>query len=200
MSPRRLSDEERTLWKGVTRSIAPLRKPRLSSAKDSAAEKDEPPVKTRLKAGTKAAPSHSPAALTRSLPKSAHKTLAESLTRPAPPPLAPLDRQTKRRVTRGAQSVDGRIDLHGLTQAEAHDALLGFMRSRQTRGCKLVLVITGKGAGGDAVGGRGVLKRMVPLWLEMPELRGIVVGYESASIRHGGEGALYVRLRKGPRD
>jgi DNA-nicking Smr family endonuclease len=103
----------------------------------------------------------------------------------------------KRRVARGAQSIDGRIDLHGMTQAEAHDALLGFMRSRQTRGCKLVLVITGKGASGDAASGRGVLKRMVPLWLEMPELRSIVVGYESASVRHGGEGALYVRLRKG---
>ncbi len=61
-----------------------------------------------------------------------------------------------------------------------------------------MLVITGKGArGGDDSGGRGVLKRMVPLWLRLPEFRDLVLGFESAAIGHGGEGALYVSLRQG---
>ena len=71
-------------------------------------------------------------------------------SRAAPPPLAPLTRKTKKRIARGAHAIDGRLDLHGMTQAEAHDALFGFLRAKQARGGKVVLVITGKGArGGD---------------------------------------------------
>jgi DNA-nicking Smr family endonuclease len=113
------------------------------------------------------------------------------------PPLAPLGRKLKKRVARGAHAIDGRIDLHGLTQAQAHDALLHFLRTRQARGARLVLIITGKGFRGDmSVGERGVLKRMVPMWLRLPEFRDYVIGFESAAVGHGGEGALYVTLRK----
>jgi DNA-nicking Smr family endonuclease len=116
---------------------------------------------------------------------------------PPPPRLAPLTRRTKKRIARGNHAIDGRLDLHGMTQAEAHDALFGFLRAKQARGAKVVLVITGKGArGSDDGGGRGVLKRMVPMWLGMPDFRGLIIGFESAAIGHGGEGALYVSLRK----
>ena len=114
---------------------------------------------------------------------------------PPPPPLAPLTRRIKKRIARGNHAIDGRLDLHGMTQAEAHDALFGFLRAKQARGAKVVLVITGKGARGSG-DGRGVLKRMVPMWLGMPEFRGCIVGFESAAIGHGGEGALYVSLRR----
>ena len=121
--------------------------------------------------------------------------------RAAPPPLAPLTRKAKKRIARGNHGIDGRLDLHGMTQAEAHDALFGFLRAKQRRGAKVVLVITGKGArGSDDGGGRGVLKRMVPMWLGMPDFRGLIIGFESAAIGHGGEGALYVSLRKGRGD
>jgi DNA-nicking Smr family endonuclease len=183
MSPRRLSDDERTLWKGVTRSIAPLRKSKSTDIDDAAppvaSAAAKPRAKTHPNIGAKAAP-----AVVAPAPK------------PRLPPLAALGRKTKKRVARGRHAIEGRLDLHGLTQAEAHGALLRFLHTRQERGCKLVLVITGKGAGGESHSGRGVLKRMVPLWLALPELRSIVVGYESASISHGGEGALYVSLRK----
>jgi DNA-nicking Smr family endonuclease len=183
MSRRRLSDDERTLWKGVTRSIAPLRKSHPGEDED-----DVPPPapKPRLKPSAKTATKPAPIAAPRAAaPKPA-----------APPPLAPLGRRMKKRVARGSHAIDGRLDLHGMTQAEAHDALLGYLRRMQHRGGRLVLVITGKGAGGDGHGGRGVLKRMVPLWLGLPEFRGFIVGFESASIGHGGEGALYVSLRR----
>lgn len=184
MSRRRLSDDERVLWKGVTRSIKPLK---IAPPPDS--DEAEPPA-------TRSAPK----------PRSAPKLRARSAPvfvppspppKPAVPPLAPLGRKTKKRIARGSRAIDGRLDLHGMTQAEAHDALFGFIRAKQARGGRLVLVITGKGArGGDDGGSRGVLKRVVPLWLGLPEFRGLVLGFENAAISHGGEGALYVSLRK----
>lgn len=117
----------------------------------------------------------------------------------SPPPLTPqltkLGRRMKKRVARGKDEIDGRLDLHGLTQSEAHAALLRFLRTASSRGARLVLVITGKGARA-AEGERGVLKRQVPHWLGLPEFRALVIGFEDAHIAHGGEGALYVRLRR----
>ena len=108
----------------------------------------------------------------------------------------------KRSVARGKDTIDARLDLHGLTQHEAHDTLLRFLRSASARDARLVLVITGKGklSGKRDVGGdreRGVLRRQVPQWLSLPEFRAYVVGFEDAAIAHGGEGALYVRVRRG---
>jgi DNA-nicking Smr family endonuclease len=101
----------------------------------------------------------------------------------------------KQRVARGKEAIDGRLDLHGLTQSEAHAALSRFLRTASSRGARLVLVITGKGVRASD-GERGVLKRHVPQWLGLPELRAFVIGFESAHIAHGGEGALYVRIRR----
>jgi DNA-nicking Smr family endonuclease len=117
------------------------------------------------------------------------------------PPLAPLERRMRQRVARGISSIDGTLDLHGLRQDEAHRVLLAFLSSRQRQGASLVLVITGKGgqgvpSPGMAEGERGVLRRLVPLWLGDPRLRRTVLGFENAARGHGGEGALYVRLRK----
>jgi len=173
MTRRRLSEDEHALWKGVTRSIAPLRKVAIAEADEAAAP---PAVKTRARA--RAAP----------MPIVAPKPAG-------PPALVPLGRKMKQRIARGRHTIDGRLDLHGMTQAEAHEALLRFLHSGQSRGAKVVLVITGKG-GRQGTEGRGVLNRMVPLWLRLPEFRGLVVGFENAAIGHGGEGALYVSLRR----
>jgi len=110
------------------------------------------------------------------------------------PPLAPLERQMRKRLARRSASIDARIDLHGKTQHEAHRALLHFLHRAQDRSAKVVLVITGKGTSGDSE--RGVLKRQVPMWLSQPDLRDYVIGFDTAHISHGGEGALYVRIRK----
>jgi DNA-nicking Smr family endonuclease len=106
--------------------------------------------------------------------------------------LAALGRRLRGRVARGKQAIDARLDLHGLTQSEAHGALLRFLRNATARDARLVLVITGKGRGGEI----GVLRRHVPQWLGLPEFRAFVIGFEDAHIGHGGEGALYVRLRR----
>lgn len=120
------------------------------------------------------------------------------LSKPAPPPLAPLERRLRTQLRRGQQSVEAVIDLHGMRQDEAHLALRSFLRREQGRGTRLVLVVTGKGAAGDSLFGdeRGVLRRMVPHWLRLPDLRPLVVGFEEAEQRHGGAGALYIRMRR----
>jgi DNA-nicking Smr family endonuclease len=95
--------------------------------------------------------------------------------------------------------VDGTIDLHGMRQEEAHFALVGFLHRAQNAGHAVVLVITGKGGAaspGALFEERGVLRRMVPHWLRLPDLRSLVVGFDEASPHHGGSGALYVRLRR----
>ena len=117
-------------------------------------------------------------------------------TKPAPR-LEPLDRRLKQRLARGSEPIEARIDLHGRTQDEAHAVLLRFLRKAQDDGAKFALVITGKGARArDEWSERGVLKRQVPLWLKLPEFRVYVVGFEPAHVGHGGEGALYVRIKK----
>ena len=112
---------------------------------------------------------------------------ARPLTTPMPPPLAKLDRRSRSRVARGRTEIDGRLDLHGLTLERARGRLAAFLASSQTRGAALVLVITGKS---------GALRREVPHWLALPELRALVIGFEEAAPAHGGAGALYVRIRR----
>jgi len=184
---RQLSDEEEALWAGFTRSIKPLKsaKPRAKTSPKSSAT--APIVDTP-------APSQ-----TRSHPVTPRET------RPAPsPPLAPLGRRLKQRVARGREPIDARLDLHGMTQQQAHAALLRFLHRAQASGAKTALVVTGKGlrksssgAERDADNKPGVLKRQVPLWLALPEFRLLIVGFDDAHVGHGGEGALYVRLRRG---
>lgn len=117
----------------------------------------------------------------------------------APPPVAQFERKEARRLRTGRTSVDARIDLHGMRQREAHGSLKAFLASVQARGYRHVLVITGKGGKREHDGAfeRGVLNREVPRWLSEPEFRQWVVSFAPAGKRHGGEGALYVRLRRG---
>jgi DNA-nicking Smr family endonuclease len=114
--------------------------------------------------------------------------------RPAtPPPLSPtpLDRRTLRRLERGQYPISARLDLHGLDQEAAHDALLAFLARAQERGHRCVLVITGRGERSG-----GVLRRAVPRWLREPPLAARVLGWAEAGRVHGGAGALYLLLRR----
>jgi DNA-nicking Smr family endonuclease len=176
---RSLSEDEHTLWTVVTRSIKPLRRRKAVTAPPEEIAPLAMPPRKLAKAAKVVPP------------------LAPLPSRAEPPPLAPLGRRLKQKIGRGSEPIDDRIDLHGMTQASAHSALAHFLRRAQHDGARVVLVITGKGkVGADPHAERGVLKRQVPLWLESPELRPLVVGFESANIGHGGAGALYVRMRR----
>ena len=173
---RQLSDEDQALWSGFVRSITPLRPAKIAAKRTVSAAK---------------------AADTTPRPAARQKW------QDAPPPavkstaLAPFDRRLKQRVARGRDAIDARIDLHGMTQNQAHVALLRFLRRAQTEGAKIALVVTGKGtAARQGAGERGVLRRQVPMWLALPEFRPFVVGFEEAHVSHGGQGALYLRLRR----
>ena len=119
--------------------------------------------------------------------------------RPSLPPLAPIERKTLLGLRRGKQGVDGVIDLHGMRQAEAHQTLISYLRRGQAAGWSVVLVVTGKGGAASGDGffdERGVLRRVVPHWLRLPDVRPLILGFEEAAGHHGGSGALYVRLRR----
>jgi DNA-nicking Smr family endonuclease len=113
-----------------------------------------------------------------------------------------LDRRSALRLQRGKTVIDGRIDLHGMTQSQARSALSTFVTSGHRHGHRCLLVITGKGrrpkAGSDAPWGSepGILRRMVPNWLEEPPIAGCVLAYSPAQPEHGGSGALYVLLKR----
>lgn len=184
-----LSYEERVLWTTITKAIKPLRDTPVDGAIESV---DIEPAKPRKAPPVfvKPAKAHKPAT-----PAAPAKPAAPVKTTPA---IEPLGRRMRRSLARGKEGIDARIDLHGLTQAQAHDALLRFLRTASARDARLVLVITGKGkrSDGDGERERGVLRRQVPQWLSQPEFRDVVIGFEDAHIAHGGEGALYVRVRR----
>ncbi|MDE5444468.1 DNA mismatch repair protein MutS [Bradyrhizobium sp. CSA207] len=179
-SPRRraLSEEDRELWDFVAKQVKPLRKTR--AAKLHAAPRAEPLPSSP---GGKPAPPARPVAA----------APAPRVAKPSVPPLAPLGKRERTKLSRGRSEIEARLDLHGMTQTRAHRALSGFLQRAHHDGLTFVLVITGKGRSG---GESGVLRRQVPEWLSLPEFRAFVVGFEEAGIGHGGEGALYVRIRR----
>lgn len=194
---RALSEEERRLWQKVAESVEPLWRSRRAAGKPSNPATEAPPTVEAVVDAPASEPAPSP-----SKPPKAASPVAKQ-PKPAPPALAPIDGKTRRRIARGAIVLEERIDLHGLTQADAYSALRSFIAGARARGAKLVLVITGKGRGPSAeadhhrfsVDERGVLRRLVPQWLSLPDMREYVVGFEEAHIAHGGAGAIYVRLR-----
>jgi DNA-nicking Smr family endonuclease len=167
MAPRRPSEAERALWRDAMRDVSPLG--------------NEPPPPAAAPPPPEAPPPVIPP------PASA----APSPRRPRSSPTgAGLDRRSAQRLKRGQMALEARLDLHGLTQAEAHGALRRFVARAQNDGLRAVLIITGKG------GGEGVLRRAVPQWLAEAECRPYIIGTARAQPKDGGEGALYVLLRR----
>ena len=201
--PGSLSDEDRALWQIVADKVERVRvKPRAHPALPAAAtvtsqapaatpppaRKTRPPVPPPTPAATaKEARPHPARRPEPHLPPTPH---------PRPPALPAIDRKTIRRLGTGQLDIDARLDLHGLTQDEAHRALRAFLAACRNRGDRFTLVITGKGGAASIDhGDRGVLRRNVPRWLAEPDLAPLVVGIAPAAVRHGGSGALYVRVR-----
>jgi DNA-nicking Smr family endonuclease len=173
MARRSLSREERALWEATTRTVAPLPQRRRTPEPEAASRTYTPSAE---RARTPIPPSG----------------LAD-LPALAPGVASGIDRRTAERQRRGQLPIDARLDLHGLTQQEAHRALIRFITDSATRGLRNLLVITGKGSAGDA---SGVLKTAVPRWLNERELRTHILSFAWAQPRHGGAGALYVLLRR----
>lgn len=187
---RRPTPEETALWERVVRDVERLAAERRAAAADD--ETPPPDVPPSRQDG------HRP-------PRRRVPAPALPPPPPAPAPLshdhAPgLERRDRQRLRRGKVEIEARLDLHGMTQRDAETALTSFIVGARADGRRSVLVITGKGgrrADADDRGpGAGVLKRMVPVWLNGPRLREHVRGFSYAAPRHGGEGALYVLLKR----
>ena len=165
-------DRDARLWRIVTSTVRPLKR----HAAPPATQADARPATLLLPP-----PPPTPAAPRRP------KALG---SRPHPPP-QPIEPGRRRRLDRGRDEPAATLDLHGLNQDQARAVLTAFILRGWAEHRRTILVITGKGALGD-----GVLRRRVPRWLAEPPLRAAVAGLSEAHRRHGGEGALYVALKR----
>jgi DNA-nicking Smr family endonuclease len=173
-----LKPEDRQLWQEISATLKPLKSRRaMKPSPVDTGVREERLAEDFAKGRALAGPPGSP--LAGGLP-----------LRPAASPSRRIDETTARKLQRGRVTIDARIDLHGRTEAQAHDALLRFFSACVARRQRLVLVITGKGQQSG-----GLLRRSVPRWFEEPAFRELVSAYRTAGPAHGGEGALYVRLR-----
>jgi DNA-nicking Smr family endonuclease len=177
------SAEDRELWRRTMRHVIPLPGRAMPPPPPPSPHPDQEPVAPRPSAGA------SKIAAEAKLPRpSSAAAAASALDR-----FDGIDRATAERVRRGRYPIDGRLDLHGLTQAEAHRALGGFIGRSRAAGRRCLLVITGHGRSSG-----GILKTAVPRWLAEGALRPHVLAVAPARPMHGGSGALYVLLRRAP--
>jgi DNA-nicking Smr family endonuclease len=199
---RRLSSEEEFLWRHTASTTQPVpkAKPRVTAGveaelADAGSGSQQPrrpmtpPPQTRRVA----------------VPPEPRQRIPTPAMHRGPPPLADFERRKARRIASGGIEIDARLDLHGARQSEAHHRLKGFLLAAVAKGYAMVLVITGKGgkreqrpasAYDDDHRDHGILRRSVPMWLAEPDMRALVVSYTTAHARHGGEGALYIQLRR----
>ena len=187
--PRELTPDDHRLWARVAGSVTPPKSrkavrvtpgvatpadfPEIKPGKAAA----KPPPRPRTQTTTPAAPARPAPAPGRSVPEE-------------------LEPRRQRRLSRERDPIEARIDLHGFGRFEAEDQLRGFLMGAQARGLRAVLVITGQGRRSSGSGGGGVIRASVHEWLHAPALRGVVSGFAVSHRRHGGDGAIYVTLKR----
>jgi DNA-nicking Smr family endonuclease len=173
-----LSDEDRILWNRVARTARPLKGKDASLLSEAGPGGADLAMESLLAAETVAPTNKATTA-------PAHNQRGQRLHA--------FDAPTRNKLSKGRVPIEGSVDLHGMTQGEAHTLLLSFLHRAYAEGLRYVLVITGKGS---SLGSDGVLRRAVPDWLATPSFRILVSSHDSAARHHGGGGALYIRLRR----
>jgi DNA-nicking Smr family endonuclease len=175
-----LSPDDRRIWARVAGSVTPRKPKKAALITPGAAVVDPPaaPLPRGLARPRPAAPAWSP------------PVVAPPRPRGHPEELEP---RRQRRLSRERDPIEAKIDLHGYGRFQAQDALTAFLMGAQARGYRSVLVVTGQGRRG----GTGVIRASVHEWLQAPALRGVVSGFAAAARHHGGDGALYVTIRRG---
>lgn len=191
--PRHVSTEEKALWDVVAKRTTPLEKPASKLVRSPPRKPDPQPQNiaprriSTFKVG-------------QTVNHSADHDLLPSLGQQMRAAPVQMDQKAFGRLRRGKLKPEARIDLHGMTLAQAHPSLTGFILRSASVGHRLVLVITGKGKqrdDGNPIPTRfGVLRHQVPQWLSMAPLGGLVLQVTESHIRHGGQGAYYVYLRR----
>ncbi|HEX6120954.1 MAG TPA: Smr/MutS family protein [Dongiaceae bacterium] len=187
MAKRRVTPDELKLWRHVAQSVRPIKSRRRARQQTEEAS-GAPPAKAKAAPTAPAPPKPQPAR-----PAKPHE-LTHGLSHG-------IDRRQAARFRKGKLAIEGTIDLHGSTQQSAHDELLAFLKRAHAAGKRSVLVVTGKGMTqgktvGKSAGKTGVLRQAVPRWLNEPPFRALVLAFDYAEPRHGGEGALYVLVKR----
>lgn len=175
-----LTPDDTQIWTVVTDTVAPRRRTKALRIAEAGPEGEPVPRSGVARTG---------------------KPVAAKPPSPAPPPLASVARprpapeelepRRQRRLARERDPIEATFDLHGYGRFDAEDRLKAFLAGSQARGLKAVLVITGQGRRGG-----GVIRTSIHEWLQSPALRGVVSGFAAAHRRHGGEGAIYITLKK----
>ncbi|OYQ32428.1 hypothetical protein CHU95_16640 [Niveispirillum lacus] len=197
--PKAPTDAELELWRLVVRDATPIAgKRRPTPAKPSRPVTAAPAVTAvrtlpPLPAAPVQAPADRLAELLRKVPVKEKGKVSVQLAPSTLGRVAGVDKRTDEKVRKGRMGIDGRIDLHGLTQSEAHQALIGFVRRSHVMGRRMVLVITGKG---QMPRGEGVLRLSVPRWLREADISPLILSVHQAQPQHGGGGAYYVLLKR----
>jgi DNA-nicking Smr family endonuclease len=191
--PRHVSAEERALWDVVAKRTEPLHKPAAKLIRAAPRQPDLQPSQTK----PRPIPAFRIGAV---VDHRADHDLLPSLGQQIRAAPVQMDQKAFGRLRRGKLKPEARVDLHGMTLAQAHPVLTGFILRSAGAGHRLVLVITGKGKhrddGGPIPTRFGVLRHQVPQWLAMAPLGGLVMQITESHIRHGGQGAYYVYLRR----
>lgn len=186
MADRGPRDEDDALWHAVKSEIKPLRGRKRRSAMSTT---------ENTPADVAKAPSRIAESFTAAVAKPAAPEIPSASPRPSPPlslNASPgVDKRTAERLKRGQLEIEARVDLHGLTQREAHQVLANFLEGARAEHRRAVLVITGKGEGGQ-----GVLREAVPRWLNEASIRPSILAFTHAQPKDGGTGALYILLRR----
>ena len=191
MKRKGLSEEDKALWKKVSKTAEPLHpdKPKITSPEARPLPMPKPvtvesprirpfELGAKAKSGTKG-----------------HDLMPSISDRVGSQPVQ-MDKKAYGRLQKGKLTPERKIDLHGMTLDEAHPALVDFILRSHAKGLRLVLVITGKGKGRETIGGVGILRRQVPMWLHQAPLGPLILEISEAHSKHGGGGALYVYLRR----
>lgn len=203
-SSKELTSEDRALWNKVTQTVDPLKsskRPLMDTVSElPQGAKDD--LSTSPKAFT-VGPAKQSRDLTENRASTSSFTVSFTPEKSKSSEEYRIDRRTRSDIVKGKMPIGGRIDLHGMNQNEAYSALYSFLVRAQQNNWKAVLVITGKGRTfskkynyDDILPQSGVLRQRVPYWLTEKRLKGIVLGFEEAHTTHGGQGALYVRIRR----
>ena len=180
MAKRRVTPDELELWRHVAQTVRPIKSKRRPAPPKEPAPSAPPAKPKAAKPAAPAAPSVKPQ------PPAKPHELTHGLSHG-------IGRRQAERFRKGKLAIEGKIDLHGRTQQDAHDDLLAFLRRAHAAGKRNVLVVTGKGM---TTSKTGILRQAVPRWLNEPAFRALVLAFDYAEPQHGGEGALYVLLKR----
>lgn len=181
-----LTSEDRRIWTRVSGSVTPPKARKAERVVPGGPLPADPPASVLL---TGPAGKVRPVVTAKTPPKPVSTTPLVSRSGPATP--EELEPRRQRRLSRERDPIEDRIDLHGFGRFEAEDQLRAFLSGAQSRGLRAVLVITGQGR----IGG-GVIRASIHEWLQSAALRPVVSGFAIAHRRHGGDGAIYVTLKR----